>query len=298
MNIKPKISIISVNYNGFDLTCRMIESIGAHITTPCEIIVVDNGSRRDEAVMIAERYPQVKAIRSDENLGFAGGNNIGIRRAEGEYILLLNNDTEVEDDSLQWLCDALASDATLGAVCPKIKFFDAPRSVQYAGSTPLSCITLRNCQIGFNMPDDGSFDTPCTTPYAHGAAMMLRREVVDKVGLMPEIYFLYYEELDWSVRIAECGYRIGYEPRCTVFHKESATTGVQSPLKIFYITRNRLLFGWRNRQGAARYATLAYQMLIAAPKNIALAAIRGRLDLVWATMRGVVGFFGINNKMA
>ncbi len=292
----PKISIVAVNYNGFELTCRMVDSLEAHITTPHEIIVVDNGSRRDEAAMLGERYPAIVAIRSASNLGFAGGNNIGIRAAKGDYIMLLNNDTEVCDDSLRWLCEALDSDAAMGAVCPKIKFFAPPRSVQFAGYTPLSRITLRNRPLGFNQPDDGRFDTPSTTPYAHGAAMLVRREAVERAGLMPELYFLYYEEIDWSVRITESGYTIGYEPRCTVYHKESATTGQSSPLRTFYITRNRLLFGWRNRRGAVRYATIAYQTLVAAPKNIAVEVAHRRFDLAWATVRGVVAFFLLKHK--
>ena len=86
--------------------------------------------------------------------------------------------------------------------------------------------------------------------------MMVRRAAAEQAGPMPEIYFLYYEELDWSVRIAERGWTIRYDPRCTVYHKESATTGAESPLRTYYLTRNRLLFGWRNRRGAARLLTI------------------------------------------
>lgn len=97
--------------------------------------------------------------------------------------------------------------------------------------------------------------------------MMVRRETLEKAGPMPEIYFLYYEELDWSVRIREQGRRIVYDPRCTVFHKESATTGQQSPLRSYCLTRNRLLFAWRNLRGGARLLSVAYQLCIAAPKT-------------------------------
>lgn len=148
------------------------------------------------------------------------------------------------------------------------------------------------------MPDDGSFDTPRDTPYAHGAAMMVRREVPAKAGTMPDIYFLYYEELDWSVRIREQGWQIAYDPRCTVFHKESATTGQESPLRSYYLTRNRLLFAWRNLHGTARMLSVAYQLCIAVPKNIAAALARGRGDLAKAVLRGAGGFFTLKNKTA
>ena len=225
-------------------------------------------------------------MRSDENLGFAGGNNLGIRAASGDCLLLLNNDTEVADDTLHYLCDTLDADPSVGAVCPKIRFWASPQAIQFAGYTPLTRITLRNALVGFGQTDDGRFDTPHDTPYAHGAAMMVRRETVEKAGPMPEEYFLYYEELDWSERIREAGYRIVYDPRATVFHKESATTGRQSPLRSYYLTRNRLLFARRNRRGAARRLSTLYQLGAALPKSIAAALLGGRRDLAAAILRG------------
>ena len=288
--MKARISIISVNYNGFALTAAMIDSLRRHVTTPFEIVVVDNGSARDEAALLRERYPDIVVLRSDENLGFAGGNNLGIRAATGDCLLLLNNDTEVTDDTLHHLAETLDADPSIGAVCPKIRFWAPPQAIQFAGYTPLTRITLRNGLIGFGQPDDGSYDSPHETPYAHGAAMMVRREAVGKAGPMPEEYFLYYEELDWSERLREAGYRIVYDPRATVFHKESATTGQQSPLRSYYLTRNRLLFARRNRRGAARRLSIIYQLGVAFPKSVAAALLHGRRDLAAAALRGCRDF--------
>ena len=288
--MKAHISIISVNYNGFALTAAMIDSLRRHVTTPLEIVVVDNGSARDEAALLRERYPDIVVLRSDENLGFAGGNNLGIRAATGDCLLLLNNDTEVTDDTLHHLAETLDADPSIGAVCPKIRFWTPPQAIQFAGYTPLTRITLRNGLIGFGQPDDGSYDSPHETPYAHGAAMMVRREAVGKAGPMPEEYFLYYEELDWSERLREAGYRIVYDPRATVFHKESATTGQQSPLRSYYLTRNRLLFARRNRRGAARRLSIIYQLGVALPKSVAAALLHGRRDLAAAALRGCRDF--------
>lgn len=116
--------------------------------------------------------------------------------------------------------------------------------------------------------------------------MMVRREAVEKAGPMPEEYFLYYEELDWSERIREAGYRIVYDPRTTVFHKESATTGRQSPLRSYYLTRNRLLFARRNRRGTERRLSILYQLGVALPKSVAAALLCGRRDLAAAVLRG------------
>lgn len=292
------ISVISVNYNGFELSCAMIDSLHRHVTSPLEIILVDNGSRQDEAALLRTRYPDIKVLRSERNLGFAGGNNLGFSAATGDYLLLLNNDTEVEDDALGMLAQTLADNPGIGAVCPKIRFFTPPRPIQFAGYTPLTGITLRNALIGFGAADNGNYDSPHDTPYAHGAAMMVRREVLEQAGLMPEIFFLYYEELDWSVRIREKGWRIAYDPRCTVFHKESATTGQQSPLRTFCLTRNRLLFAHRNRRGVTRLASILYQLGVALPKNLAVALLHGRPDLAWAAMRGAAAYFILKNKTA
>lgn len=293
---RPDVSIIALNYNGFELTCAMIDSIRRNVKLDYELVVVDNASREDEAGMLRERYPDLKLVRSDKNLGFAGGNNLGLKVATGRYLLFLNNDTELEDDSLSYLVERLDSDPSIGVVCPKIRFFYGERLIQFAGYTPLSKISLRNSLIGFKCRDDGSFDQSCDSPYAHGAAMMVRREVLDTAGLMFEKYFLYYEELDWSVRIRKAGWRIVYEPRCCVFHKESATTGQESPLRTYYITRNRLLFAFRNLSGAELCLSLAYQALLVAPVKTLAFLIKGRGKLAKATAKAVVDFIFMDKK--
>lgn len=296
--MKPRLSVITVNYNGLELTSALVHSLERDVHIPLEIVIVDNGSARDEAALLRERHPAAKVLRSARNLGFAGGNNLGIAAAAGDYLLLLNNDTEVEDGALEQLCRVLDDDPSIGVVCPKIRFFAPPRHIQFAGYTPLSRITLRNALVGFGQPDDGRFDTPRDTPYAHGAAMMLRREVLATAGPMTEVYFLYYEELDWSERIRAAGWRIVYDPRATVFHKESATTGQQSPLRTYYLTRNRLLFARRNRRGAVRLLSVAYQLCVALPKSILASLLHGRGDLARAALRGAAGYFTLKNKTA
>lgn len=294
MNIE--LSIITVNYNGLKDTCALIDTIPFDEYS-LEVIVVDNASKEDEASVIAERYPQVKVIRSEKNLGFAGGNNLGIKAAQGKYLFFINNDTvlfrgekqEVRDKKiLQPLIDRLESSDTIGMVCPKIRFAWDDSPIQFAGYTPLTTITMRNRSIGFGEKDKGQYDTPHSTPYAHGAAMMVKREAIERAGMMPEDYFLYYEELDWSMMIRRAGYDIWYEPACTIFHKESQTTGQNSPLRTYYITRNRLLFAQRNQQAMAKYITYLYLISIVAIRDILKYAFQRRWDLVRATIRGVV----------
>ena len=266
-----------------------------------EVIVVDNASKEDEATLIEQRHPQVKVIRSPQNLGFAGGNNLGIQAAQGKYLFFINNDTLLGSEkgivnsekfasAFQPLINRLESDPKIGIVSPKIKFSWGDNLIQFAGYTPLSSITMRNRAIGCGKVDNGQYDTAHSTPYAHGAAMMIKREVIDKAGLMPECYFLYYEELDWSMMIRRAGYDIWYEPACTIYHKESQTTGQNSPLRTYYITRNRLLFAKRNINSPQKYLTYLYLIGIVALRDIIKYALHRRSDLAQATLKGLRDF--------
>lgn len=258
MHREYRLSVITVNYNGLRDTCALLD----HLTfdhNDTEVIVVDNGSANNEAETIASRYANVKCIRSERNLGFAGGNNLGIRHAQGKYLFLVNNDTEVSMNDIDMLIKRIDTSEHIGIVCPKIRFFYGDRHIQYAGFTPMSRITCRNHGIGYDEADIGQYDTPRQTAFAHGAAMMARRDTVNKVGLIPECYFLYYEEMDWSMMMKRNGYQIWYEPSATVYHKESQSTGANSPLKTYYLTRNRLLFIKRN---SAHFRLLSYLYMI------------------------------------
>ena len=280
-----ELSIITVNYNGLNDTCALIDSIT--FNEDMEVIVVDNGSTENEAIILQEQYTNIKVIRSDKNLGFAGGNNLGIKSAKGKYFYLINNDTVFKEFNPQVLIQRLKSSPKIGMVCPKIRFAWKNNPIQYTGYTPLSPITIRNRAIGFGEEDKGQYDTPHQTPYAHGAAMMLKREVIDKVGLMPECYFLYYEELDWSMMITRAGYEIWYEPACTIYHKESQSTGQNSPLRTYYITRNRLLLVKRNWSGFIRYLSYGYLMAIVGTRDIIKYTLQGQFSLTCAVIKGV-----------
>ena len=178
MHQEYRLSVITVNYNGLRDTCALLD----HLTfdhNDTEVIVVDNGSANNEAETIASRYANVKCIRSERNLGFAGGNNLGIRHAQGKYLFLVNNDTEVSMNDIDMLIKRIDTSEHIGIVCPKIRFFYGDRHIQYAGFTPMSRITCRNHGIGYDEADIGQYDTPRQTAFAHGAAMMARRDTVN-----------------------------------------------------------------------------------------------------------------------
>lgn len=278
----PLVSIITVNYNQAAVTCELLNSL-RKITYPnIETIIIDNGSPSDNPDKIAILFPEYRLIKSSENLGFAGGNNLGIKHSSGEYLLFINNDTEVEPGFLEPLVAKLQSDPGIGMVSPKIRFYYAPDTIQYAGYTSLSRITLRQHLIGYREMDLGQYNQGRKTYSIHGAAMMVPRSVVLTVGMMAEMYFLYYEEHDWAERIKRAGFSVFYVPESLVLHKESISTGKESPLKTYYITRNRFLFARRNLQGTRRLTTLLYLSFVAFPKGFLSSLLKRRFDLAKA----------------
>ena len=288
MKHEKLVSIISVNYNQADVTCQMLASVKKLNYRNIEVIVVDNGSAEDPEEKIRKVFPECKIIHSKENLGFAGGNNLGIKAAKGDFLFFVNNDTELTEDIIENLLVPFETMDDLGVVSPKIYYYDQPEIIQFAGYTHINPCTARNNTIGQFEADHGQYDVSTTTPYAHGAAMMVRREVIEKTGLMPEVFFLYYEELDWSEQIRKAGFKIIYEPSARIYHKESVTTGSLSPLKIYYLTRNRILFMRRN---ATRFHLLLFTLFLAfftIPKNILLYCIKGDFDLARSFVKGIM----------
>lgn len=272
----PLVSVITVNFNNRRITGELIRSL-LSITYPnIEIIVVDNGST-EEIDSIKTEFPEVILLKSKKNLGFAGGNNLGIAASGGKYLMFLNNDAEVEAGFLEPLVELFEKNPGIGMASPKIKYFDSPgrNTIQFAGSTEINLLTIRGKTFGDNEKDRGQYDRIYETQLAHGAAMMVPTATVLKAGLMPDIYFLYYEEHDWCQRIKRAGYKVYFVGLSNIFHKESITVGADSPLKIYYLNRGRIIYLRRNTSGLSKVLSLAYFMLLAFPKNIISLFLRG-----------------------
>ncbi|MBI9035355.1 MAG: glycosyltransferase family 2 protein [Bacteroidales bacterium] len=263
----PLVSIITINYNHSEVTVECLESL-RKITYPnIETIVIDNASPNDDAGFLKTDFPEIQYFELEENLGFAGGNNYGIRKAKGEYILLLNNDTIVEPDFLEPLVQKLQSDPSIGGVSPKIRYHHTPNMLQFAGFTEIHHMTVRNHAVGFNQIDNGQFNDDSLTYFVHGAAMLIPMKVIKEVGLMADIYFLYYEELDWGFRIRQSGYKLYYVHNSLIYHKESVSTGFFSPLQVYYLNRSRILYSRRNIKGMKFLISFIYLLFAAIPKN-------------------------------
>lgn len=234
---EPFFSVIVLNWNGRQLLEECVESILAQTFDDFETIVVDNGSTDGSARMLAERYANVRTVILPANLGFAGGNNAGIREAKGKYIILLNNDTAVDPG---WLCAlraAVQRHPEAGMFTPKILNYYRRDEIDNTGHV-LFADGLARGRHRLER-DDGRFDEEEEAFYPSGCAGVYRREMLDRIGLLDESFFAYGEDTDLGLRARWAGWTCYYVPTAIVYHKYSATTGKYSPGKAFLVERNR-----------------------------------------------------------
>ena len=283
----PLISIVTVNYKQTEVTIQLMDSLAKCTYPNIEIIVVDNGSNQGLESVLKKSYPNVKIITSIDNLGFAGGNNLGIEIAKGRHVLFINNDTEVTPDFLQPMVELLENDPKIGLVSPKLLYFDTENLIQYAGSTGINPYTGRGEKIGSFQKDNGQFNDVRETQLGHGAAMMIPLDVIKKVGMMPDIFFLYYEEHDWCEAIKRAGYKVFYTGKSVVYHKESVSVGRTSPLKTYYMARNRVLYLRRNNKKGPLVTSLLFFVLLTIPKTTLTHLIKAQWEHLQAFYKGV-----------
>jgi GT2 family glycosyltransferase len=283
----PLVSIISINYNQPAVTCEMLASLRQLTYPNYEVIVVDNASPTADPTPIATQFPEVQLVRSARNLGFAGGNNLGLLKAKGKYVLFLNNDTEVVPGLLEPLVALFEQNPRAGIASPKVRYYHSDGLIQYAGCVGINAWTGRGRTIGSRETDRGQYDTSYATSLAHGSCMMLPMRVIQEVGLMPELYFLYYEEHDWCQMVLRAGYECHYVGTTVIYHKESVSVGKASVLQTHYMYRNRLLFMRRNLRGWQFWVSASYFLLVAVPRHTLRFALRARRDHLRAMWRGL-----------
>ncbi|MCE7995413.1 MAG: glycosyltransferase family 2 protein [Roseivirga sp.] len=276
---KPLVSIITVNYQQSRVTCELLDTIRALSYPNIETIIVDNAQQQDDTTLYRSHLPKVKVINSAVNLGFAGANNLGIKAAKGEYMFLLNNDTEIADGTLEQLL-ACFDGPRIGAVSPVLRYHSQPEKVQYAGFTEINPMTGRNMII-----DEVQKKRTVDTPYFHGAAVLIPKAVIDQCGLMPEDYFLYYEELDWSRIFTKKGFKLKVCTTACIMHKESVTTGKNSPLKTYYQTRNRVAFMNKHSSPLSKLLFNLFFHMVSLPTNLFRYGIKGKKEHLIAFLR-------------
>ncbi len=285
---KPLISIITVNYNNTNLTADLFRSILHLEYSNIEVIVVDNDSSENPTEELKKIIPSANIILSKKNLGFAGGNNLGIKAAKGDYLFFVNNDTELSPKILDGLIEVFEDYPDAGVVSPKFHYYYAPGTIEFAGYNAINTFTGRNSMVGCRTKDEGQYDAISRTNYAHGGGMMISRKVIEDVGLMPEVYFLYYEEFDWCEQIKNKGYGIYYQYKSLIYHKESMSVGKHSTLKTFYLNRNRILFMRRNVKGFSFLGFAFYYAFFTLPKNTFSFLYKKQLDHLKAFWKGLL----------
>lgn len=256
-----KVAIVIVNWNGYKDTSVCLSSLAKlrRKNIDVETIVVDNGSVNDSAAVIARDFPGVTLLKLDVNRGFTGGNNVGITYAMkrgADFVWLLNNDTIVDPDALSIL-DAFTQD-DVGIAGSKIYFApgheyhktrytekERGRVFWYAGGL-VDWANVYASHRGVDEVDQGQYDRAIETPFVTGCSMMIKRSVIDSVGLLDDAYYLYLEDLDYCLRAKRAGFRLMYQPTSVIWHVNAGSSGgAGNPIHDYYITRNRLLLGMR-----------------------------------------------------
>ena len=245
-----RFAVVVLNWNGRDDTLACLESLRAVEYPNWEVLVVDNGSEDESLEAIRTGYAEASVIEAGSNLGYAGGNNLGIRVAlerGADYVLVLNNDTTVAPDVLRAFAQTAREHPDAAVLGAKIYLFDDPQRLWYAG-TRWNAMGAEFEHIGNRVLDNGDdFVRVCDTEYACGCAMLLRASAIRAVGLLDEEFFLLFEETDWCFRAKAAGFRCLFAPAAKVWHRVSSSFGGRtSVLYEYFFLRNRLLWAKRH----------------------------------------------------
>lgn len=262
-----KVAVIVVNWNGLADTSECLESLRGMAYPRYQTIVVDNGSSGDDARVLRERFgDSIRLIASEENVGFAGGCNLAIQEALAsgtDYVLLLNNDVTVDPQFLDELVRAAEGLPDAAALCPKIYFHDLPTVICSTGGR-VNAWMGKAWQVGRGEEDRGQHDQVAERDYADGACMLIRREALERVGLLDEEYFAYWEETDWCARAAEGGYKCYYVPAARIWHKAARS---QAPDAEYYylFRRNAFLFLRKRKSTLHLLSAVALYLFVFGP---------------------------------
>jgi GT2 family glycosyltransferase len=244
-----KVAIVILNWNKKDDTAECLASLGNISYADTVTLVVDNGSTDGSAAFIKKAYPRVILLENGRNLGYAGGNNAGIRYAlehyRPGYVLVLNNDTIVDREFLDGLVRALESDDNAGIAGPKVRFYHDPEKINAAGARLVWPLGIAK-NIGIGEHDDDRFNAGREVDCIYGCGFLIKSQVIEEVGLLDENFFILLEETDWCLRTRKAGYRILYVPDSVIYHKEGISGRTQTPASVYYGHRNRLLLIKKN----------------------------------------------------
>lgn len=227
---------------------RCVRSVRSLNYSSYRVLVVDNGSTDDSVSRIREAFPDVEILALDENYGYADGNNIGVIHALQEgatHLLILNNDTTVAPNMLEILMNFMQTNPNVGIVGPKVLCMDKPELLASAGNR-VDWWRAKAINRGMFETDAGSYEKPEKVDYLVGCGLLISAACWQAIGGFNPSYYLNYEDVELGVRAGRMGYAVWYVPQAKMWHKVNATLGYGSPANTYYMTRNALLFFWRN----------------------------------------------------
>ena len=240
-----KVFILLLNWNGKNDTIECVESLKKVTYDNFEIVLVDNGSKDGSQKYLKKHYPNIKLIETYKNIWFAGGNNVGINyilKHNPDYILLLNNDTIVRPNFLENLLTVAESDKNTGIVGPKIFYNDSPNKIWFAGGKinwkKNNVPSVKH--IGQDEIDTDQYNNARSVDFVSGCALLIKNDVIKKIGLLDPDYFLYYEDTDWCVRAKNAGFNILYVPQSVIYHKIMQTINKSYLKHGYFVSRNRM----------------------------------------------------------
>ncbi|HJV36720.1 glycosyltransferase family 2 protein [Geomonas sp.] len=293
----PEVHIIILNWNGWQDTVECVRSCQRLNYGNFRLLVVDNASSDRSEAILREEFPDLEFLQAGANLGYAGGNNAGIRRAMAkgaDYVWLLNNDTVVDPNALSEMVPVAEADTSVGMIGPKILLHSQPDHLNCIGST----IDLRTGQprlLALGEKDDGRFDEIAEMDTLSGCSLLVRSALVERVGLLDDRFFLFYEETDWILRAKKAGFKMLYVPKARIWHKVSASVGGhQSPLMLYYMIRNNALLMRKNVGRGSYLLFLVIFLLLVIPKkliNVLLLNSERRIQKARAILTGLCHFF-------
>jgi len=258
------VSAVVVNWNLKETTCHALQSL-EHLDLPCRLIVVDNGSDDGSVAYLASRFPQAVIISLPANVGFAAACNQAIRQAlqapDCDFVLLLNNDATLSPSALSELVRAAQRHPEAGIFGPKIYYQDPPRRIWYAGARRRRGV-LAAADTGRGQMDQGQFSRERRVDYVFGAAMLMRRSVFDRIGLLDERYFLYLEDLDFCLRAQAAGFALWFVPEATAWHSVSASTAQQRYVRKYHQAKSTVYFHRKHTPPRYLLPVLAFWFLV------------------------------------
>lgn len=247
---QPLVYVIILNWNNAPDTIECLQSLQTSNYQPAIPLIVDNGSTNGSVEEIRENFPSIDIIELEENLGYAAGNNVGIKHAMGDgadYVLILNNDTLVSPDMLGELIQFAQSKPNAGIVGPRMFYANQEDTIFAEGSfIDWGKGETYNRGMFQNASIERETSTPERVDFIAGCCVLVSRKFLDEVGGFDPIYFLNFEDVDWGIKAWRLGYEVWYTPDAIMWHKVSGTLGQSSPKNTYYMTRNSLLFFWRN----------------------------------------------------